>query len=137
MNENNGYAKFFAQFHTSPCLSIYITKRSFIMEMYDYIMLFNVLATVFSVLISYQYVSKMVLRKGAFLFHTVISVSFVVFTWFVTSTIWYLLTFSVDELLYIGGMLFNMIFMILCITVLIAYLIVMRPYFMKKYSSNR
>ncbi|WP_078381700.1 hypothetical protein [Sutcliffiella halmapala] len=106
------------------------------MEMYDYMMLINVLVIVSSVIISYFYVSQMVLRKGAFMFHTMISLSFVVITWFITTTIWYFITFHVDELLYISGMLFHMIVMLLCITVLIAYLIVRRPLLLRHYKSK-
>ncbi len=106
------------------------------MEMYDYIMLLNLLAIVSTTLGSYLYVSLMVKRKAAFFFHTVISLFFIVITWFITTTIWYFLTIQVDGLLYIGGMLFNMMVAIFCSTVLLAYLFVQRAYFIKKYKKN-
>ncbi|MCG1022582.1 hypothetical protein [Sutcliffiella horikoshii] len=106
------------------------------MEMFDYIMLLNLLAIVSTTLGSYLYVSQMVKRKGAFFFHTVISLSFIVTTWFITTTIWYFLTIQVDGLLYIGGMLFNMMVAIFCSTVLLAYLFVQRAYLIKKYKKG-
>ncbi|MBM7620914.1 sensor histidine kinase YesM [Bacillus tianshenii] len=106
------------------------------MEMYDYMMILNVLVIISSAMISYLYVSQMVLRKGAFLFHTMISLSFVVIAWFVTTSIWYYLTIQVDGLLYLGGMLFNLIVMMFCITVLISYLVVRRSYLLKHYQAR-
>ncbi|KMJ58039.1 hypothetical protein AB685_14565 [Bacillus sp. LL01] len=106
------------------------------MEMYDYIMLLNLLAIVSTTLGSYLYVSQLVKRKGAFFFHTVISLFFIVITWFITTSIWYFLTIQVDGLLYIGGMLFNMMVAIFCSTVLLAYLFVQRAYFIKKYKKS-
>ncbi|KPB03149.1 hypothetical protein [Bacillus sp. CHD6a] len=107
------------------------------MEMYDYIMLLNLLAIVSTTLVSYAYVSQMVARKGAFFFHTAISLSFIILTWFITTTIWYFLTSKVDGLLYIGGMLFNMMVAIFCSTVYLAYLFVQRAYFIRKYKRNK
>jgi hypothetical protein len=107
------------------------------MEMYDYIMLLNVLAIVSSVMISYLYVSHMVMKKGAFFLYTVFSLFFVVITWFGTTTVWYFLTYRVDGLLYIGGMLFNMIVAIFCSTVFLAYLFVQRPYLLKRYKNSK
>lgn len=106
------------------------------MEMYDYMMLLNVLVIVSSTMISYLYVSQMVLKKGAFLFHTVISLSFVVAAWFVTTSLWYYLTIRVDGLLYLGGMLFNLIVMMFCVTVLISYLIVRRTYLIRQFQAK-
>ncbi|TYS64519.1 hypothetical protein FZC76_18330 [Sutcliffiella horikoshii] len=107
------------------------------MEMYDYIMLMNLLAIVSTTLVSYMYVSQMVMRKGAFFFHTAISLSFIILTWFTTTTIWYFLTLKGDGLLYIGGMLFNMMVAIFCSTVFLAYLFVQRAYFIRKYKRNK
>lgn len=106
------------------------------MEMFDYLMLLNVLVIVSTTMISYLYVSQMVLKKGAFLFHTVISLSFVVAAWFVTTSIWYYLTIRVDGLLYLSGMLFNLIVMLLCVTVLVSYLIVRRTYLIRLFQAK-
>lgn len=106
------------------------------MEMYDYLMLLNVLVIVSSTVISYLYVSQLVRRKGAFLFHTVISLSFVVASWFATTSVWHYLTIQVDGLLYIGGMLFNLIVMMFCITVLITYLIVRRSHLIRQFQKK-
>ncbi|QFT88130.1 hypothetical protein FIU87_05720 [Bacillus sp. THAF10] len=106
------------------------------MEMYDYIMLLNVLAIVSSVLVSYLYVSYMVVRKGAFFFHTSISLSFIILTWFITTSVWYFLTYHAEGLIYIGGMLFNMIAAIFCVTVYLAYLFVQRSYLLKKFKTR-
>ncbi|CAG9621786.1 hypothetical protein [Sutcliffiella rhizosphaerae] len=106
------------------------------MEIYDYMMLLNVLAIIASVMVGYLYVSLMVMRKGAFLFHAIISLSFIVFTWFTTTSIWYFMTIQVDSLLYTSGMLFNMITTIFCTTVYLAYLSVQRSYMINKFSKK-
>ncbi|WP_223700916.1 hypothetical protein [Sutcliffiella deserti] len=107
------------------------------MEIYEFHMLINVMAIVSSSIISYLYASKMIKKNGAFFFHTVVSLTIIVVTWFVTTSLWYYHTYHLDGLLYIGGMLFNMIFMMLTLIVYLAYLLVRRPYLMQKYKAKQ
>ena len=137
MSHYNDYANILLRYSPFNLSRYTIEKRSLVMEMYDYIMLLNLLAIVSTTLVSYMYVSLMVMRKGAFFFHTAISLSFIILTWFITTTIWYFLTLKVDGLLYIGGMLFNMMVAIFCSTVFLAYLFVQRAYFIRKYKRKQ